>query len=86
MIVMSGNRMSQPHTMFSSFSQDQLESMFLADHWTKLDEDQRLDLLQEVVNRECSKLGDRFVCNVSFDDLPHYTSGVQYGTNNIKLK
>ena len=85
MIVMSGNRMSQPHTMFSSFSQDQLESMFLADRWTKLDEDQRLDLLQEVVNRECSKLGDRFVCNVSFDDLPHYTSGVQYGTNNIKL-
>ena len=76
---MPDSKMTQPYAMFSCFSQDQLEEMFLARNWAKLDESQRLDLLQEVANRECSNLGDKFVCHVSFDDLPHETSGVQYG-------
>lgn len=82
---MPDSKMTQPYTMFSCFSQDQLEEMFLARNWAKLDESERLDLLQEVANRECSNLGDKFVCHVSFDDLPHETSGVQYGANNIRL-
>lgn len=85
MIFKKSHTVTQPHTFFSCFTEEQLSYMFMRENWVRLDEDKRQDLLQEIVNRECTKLGDKFNCNVYFENMSPEVSGMQCGDNNIIL-
>lgn len=71
---------SQPKTQYALTSDSALKDMFHHDTWVTLNESQRLDLLQEVVNREVEKSGGKYFCRVNFSDLPSNIAGEQRGS------
>lgn len=75
---------TQPATRYASVSDAGLKEMFRQSKWSSLNEDERLDLLQEVVNREAKAAGGQYACKVEFSDLPSNTAGEQQG-NTIRL-
>lgn len=76
---MNDVKVYQPLTGYSGFSDNALTDMFRHSVWIGLDEEQRLDLLQEVVNRETVKNGGLYSCKVEFCVLPSNTAGEQRG-------
>ena len=76
---MNDVKVYQPLTGYSGFSDNALTDMFRHSVWIGLDEGQRLDLLQEVVNRETVKNGGLYSCKVEFCVLPSNTAGEQRG-------
>ena len=76
---MNDVRVYQPLTAYSCFSDNALTDIFRHSVWIGLNEEQRRDLLQEVVNREAVKNGGLYSCKVEFCDLPSNTAGEQRG-------
>lgn len=74
---MCDEKACKPLTRYSDISDNALTDMFRHSVWTDLDEGQRLDLLQELVNRETVKNGALYSCKVEFCDLPSNTAGEQ---------
>ncbi len=71
--------------MYSGLSNDALYSMFRMSEWSSLSENQKTQLCQEVVNRDCAALGMTSAPTVSFDrSMSSATLGTQSGSS-IKL-
>ena len=70
---------AQTQTAFASTSDTALREWFCHSNWKTLNETERRELLQEVVNREVEKNGGQYRCNVVFEDLPSNTAGEQRG-------
>lgn len=62
-------------TRYGDLSNGQLYSMFRESTYSKLDESQKLDLLQETVNRDAMERGEIGAPEVRFADLPANESG-----------
>lgn len=62
-------------TRYGNLSNDQLYSMFRESIYSKLGENEKLDLLQETVNRDAMEKGMISVPEVRFADLPANESG-----------
>lgn len=62
-------------TRYGSLSNEQLYSMFRESTYSKLGESEKLDLLQETVNRDAFEKGEIGVPEVRFADLPVNESG-----------
>lgn len=62
-------------TRYGNLSNDQLYSMFRESTYSKLGENEKLDLLQETVNRDAMEKGMISVPEVRFADLPANESG-----------
>lgn len=62
-------------TRYGNLSNDQLYSMFGESTYSKLGENEKLDLLQETVNRDAMEKGMISVPEVRFADLPANESG-----------
>lgn len=62
-------------TRYGNLSNDQLYSMFRESTYSKLGENEKLDLLQETVNRDVMEKGMISVPEVRFADLPANESG-----------
>lgn len=62
-------------TRYGNLSSDQLYSMFGESTYSKLGENEKLDLLQETVNRDAMEKGMISVPEVRFADLPANESG-----------
>lgn len=62
-------------TRYGNLSNDQLYSMFRESTYSKLGENEKLDLLQETVNRNAMEKGMISVPEVRFADLPANESG-----------
>lgn len=62
-------------TRYGNLSNEQLYSMFRESSYSKLDESEKLDLLQETVNRDALERGEIGVPEVRFADLPANESG-----------
>lgn len=63
-------------TRYSNCSNGALSSAYTESSWMKLSEDEKLDLLQETVNREAMHNGAE-PCTVSFENMPSNTQGYQ---------
>jgi len=70
---------THPKTVYSNLSNSELRSMYDESVWFKLNESQKLDLLQETVNREAIANGSQYSCTVVFADLKPGVSGEQNG-------
>lgn len=62
-------------TRYGNLSNDQLYAMFRESTYSKLEESEKLDLLQETVNRDAFEKGEIGVPEVRFADLPANESG-----------
>lgn len=62
-------------TRYGNLSNDQLYAMFRESTYSKLGESEKLDLLQETVNRDALEKGEVGVPEVRFADLPANESG-----------
>ena len=62
-------------TRYGNLSNEQLYSMFRESSYSKLDESEKLDLLQETVNRDARERGEIGAPEVRFADLPANESG-----------
>lgn len=62
-------------TRYGNLSNEQLYSMFRESSYSKLDESEKLDLLQETVNRDALERGEIGAPEVRFADLPVNESG-----------
>ena len=62
-------------TRYGNLSDDQLYAMFRESTYSKLEESEKLDLLQETVNRDALEKGEIGVPEVRFADLPTNESG-----------
>ena len=62
-------------TRYGNLSNEQLYSMFRESSYSKLDESEKLDLLQETVNRDALERGEIGAPEVRFADLPANESG-----------
>lgn len=62
-------------TRYGSLSNEQLYSMFRESTYSKLGESEKLDLLQETVNRDAFEKGEIGSPEVRFADLPVNESG-----------
>lgn len=71
-------------TVYTELSDDALYSMYRGEVWFNMDENSRLELLQETVNRSAAHNGEIGACEVRFSDLGSNTLGQQSG-NIIEL-
>ncbi len=78
-MAQGNTKITQPETMYKNLSDSQLRSMYDESVWFNLGENERLDLLQETVNREAIANGGQYSCKVVFDDLEPGTAGEQRG-------
>ena len=62
-------------TQYGNLTNDQLYAMFRESTYSKLGENEKLDLLQETVNRDALEKGEVGVPEVHFADLPANESG-----------
>lgn len=62
-------------TRYGNLNNEQLYSMFRESSYSKLDESEKLDLLQETVNRDAFEKGEIGAPEVRFADLPANESG-----------
>ena len=62
-------------TRYGNLNNEQLYSMFRESSYSKLDESEKLDLLQETVNRDSLERGEIGAPEVRFADLPAHESG-----------
>ncbi len=62
-------------TRYENLSNEQLYSMFRESAYSRLDESEKLDLLQETVNRDALEKGEIGAPEVRFSDLPANESG-----------
>lgn len=62
-------------TRYGNLNNEQLYSMFRESSYSKLDESEKLDLLQETVNRDALEKGEIGAPEVRFADLPANESG-----------
>lgn len=62
-------------TRYGNLNNEQLYSMFRESSYSKLDESEKLDLLQETVNRDSLERGEVGAPEVRFADLPANESG-----------
>ena len=62
-------------TRYGNLNNEQLYSMFRESSYSKLDESEKLDLLQETVNRDSLERGEIGAPEVRFADLPANESG-----------
>lgn len=62
-------------TRYENLSNEQLYSMFRESAYSRLDESEKLDLLQETVNRDALEKGEIGAPEVRFSDLPENESG-----------
>ena len=62
-------------TRYGNLNNEQLYSMFRESSYSKLDESEKLDLLQETVNRDTLERGEIGAPEVRFADLPANESG-----------
>ena len=62
-------------TRYGTLNNEQLYSMFRESSYSKLDESEKLDLLQETVNRDSLERGEIGAPEVRFADLPANESG-----------
>lgn len=62
-------------TRYGNLNNEQLYSMFRESSYSKLDESEKLDLLQEIVNRDALERGEIGAPEVRFADLPANESG-----------
>ena len=62
-------------TRYGNLNNEQLYSMFRESSYSKLDESEKLDLLQETVNRDSLERGEIWSPEVRFADLPANESG-----------
>lgn len=62
-------------TRYGNLNNEQLYSMFRESSYSKLDESEKLDLLQETVNRDSLEKGEIGAPEVRFADLPANESG-----------
>lgn len=62
-------------TRYGNLSNDQLYAMFRESTYSKLEENEKLDLLQETVNRDALEKGEVGAPEVRFADLPANESG-----------
>ena len=62
-------------TRYGNLNNEQLYSMFRESSYSKLDESEKLDLLQETVNRDALERGEIGAPEVRFADLPVNESG-----------
>lgn len=62
-------------TRYGNLSNDRLYSMFRESTYSRLDESEKLDLLQETVNRDALERGEMGAPEVRFADLPANESG-----------
>ena len=62
-------------TRYGNLSNDQLYAMFRESTYSKLGESEKLDLLQETVNRDALANGEIGAPEVRFEDLPANVSG-----------
>lgn len=62
-------------TRYGNLSDDQLYAMFRESAYSKLDESEKLDLLQETVNRDALEKGELGAPEVRFSNLPASVSG-----------
>lgn len=62
-------------TRYENLNNEQLYSMFRESSYSKLDESEKLDLLQETVNRDSLERGEIGAPEVRFADLPANESG-----------
>ena len=62
-------------TRYGNLNNEQLYSMFRESSYSKLDESEKLDLLQETVNRDALERGEIGAPEVHFADLPANESG-----------
>lgn len=79
---MSGKNqaLTMPHTKYYSLSDNSLRSMYSEIEWGKLGESDKLELLQETVNREISDNAGKYTCFVSFENMSSNISGYQSGS------
>lgn len=68
---------------YSSYSKDQLLDSFKSDNWEKLDEENRIAVIQEIENRNASEQGRTAATVVSANDGNLYGS---YNSTNNQLK
>ena len=66
-------------TRYSFLSDKELHSLYLHRNWTGLDENERLDLLQETVNREVIADGGNYFGVVDFENMRPSVAGSQSG-------
>lgn len=66
-------------TRYTFLSEKELHSLYLHSNWVKLDENERLDLLQETVNREVIADGGNYFGIVDFVNMSPSVSGSQSG-------
>lgn len=69
---------------YAGLTSNELYSYFSRSNWTGLNESQRLDLLQEVADRQAAANGDKYSVTVSFENMDSSTSGYEAG-NHIYL-
>lgn len=69
---------------YAGLTSNDLYSYFSRSNWTGLNESQRLDLLQEVADRQAAANGDKYSVTVSFENMDSSTSGYEAG-NHIYL-
>ena len=62
-------------TRYKDLSDDHLYSMYRESNYSKLKEDEKLDLVQETVNRDALERGEIGAPEVRFVDLPVNESG-----------
>ncbi len=78
---MTGNQGYGVHpTSYQSLSNDQLFSMYSGQHWSGMREADRLELLQETVNRAAAAKGELGSCEVRFAPLDSRTLGQKSGS------
>ncbi len=66
-------------TRYTFLSEKELHSLYLHSNWVGLDENERLDLLQETVNREVIADGGNYFGVVDFENMKPSVSGSQSG-------
>lgn len=78
-MVKNVETITHPETMYSDLSDSALRSMYDEGVWFNLNEAQRHDLLQETVNREAIANGNKYSCEVVFENMDNQTAGAQVG-------
>ena len=78
---MTGNHGYGAHpTSYQSLSNEQLFSMYSGQNWSGMHEEDRLELLQETVNRAAATNGELGSCEVRFAPLDSSTFGQKSGS------
>lgn len=69
--------MNSTSTLYQNLSSTQLYAMYRQEIWTGLSESEKLNVLQETVNREAALYGNVYSTKVSFENLPSHISGYE---------